>query len=372
MLQTFQELLGTTSLPTQKELEAAADAILTIQTVYDLPAKDIAAGNMHPDFPSAELTMTQCAELAQRAAIVTPHLATPWKGAAMEQLLKQKADLLDDEEKKQVQLAARVFNQNPDLFIMKQAHVSAREELEAEEDCDEELPEEALQKQQEKETREMFQQYKELCSGQASQAVKSSRLKCRLKGGASTLRTHPSLVLAPAREEELSSSPSILHFHDVLSPKEAQELVEHSRPQMAPLDSNDGIIATAAMTRSPKLSLRLKQTIEGLPITADEYQILHYGLGGVDASGKIEIDDLHSPSRSIFHVGNASTGMILYLGDVAIGGETVFPKLGVVVPAIQGSVLFWENRDPRTPHALCPVVVGDHWELENLCPELQK
>lgn len=55
------------------------------------------------------------------------------------------------------------------------------------------------------------------------------------------------------------------------------------------------------------------------------------------------------------------------LNDVEAGGSTVFPMLGVEVPARRGSALFWFNirrsgrGDYRTVHAACPVLLGEKW-----------
>lgn len=59
--------------------------------------------------------------------------------------------------------------------------------------------------------------------------------------------------------------------------------------------------------------------------------------------------------------------LLLQLSDVAIGGATVFPQLGLGVFPQKGSAIFWYNLhangtvDHRTLHGACPVFVGSKW-----------
>lgn len=55
------------------------------------------------------------------------------------------------------------------------------------------------------------------------------------------------------------------------------------------------------------------------------------------------------------------------MNDVAEGGRTVFPRVGVGVAPEKGSAIFWWNLlttgmgDDRTLHAACPVLRGTKW-----------
>lgn len=53
--------------------------------------------------------------------------------------------------------------------------------------------------------------------------------------------------------------------------------------------------------------------------------------------------------------------------DVALGGGTVFPRLGVRLTPTKGSAAFWYNlyRNgegiEETVHGACPVLMGEKW-----------
>ena len=62
--------------------------------------------------------------------------------------------------------------------------------------------------------------------------------------------------------------------------------------------------------------------------------------------------------------GQRSWTAMIYLNDVASGGETSFPELGVTVPPQRGTLLTWNNMNPdgtpnpRTLHAGTPPAEG--------------
>lgn len=55
------------------------------------------------------------------------------------------------------------------------------------------------------------------------------------------------------------------------------------------------------------------------------------------------------------------------MSDVALGGATVFSKLGLSVHPQKGAAIFWYNLHPfgegdlATKHTACPVLQGDKW-----------
>ena len=61
----------------------------------------------------------------------------------------------------------------------------------------------------------------------------------------------------------------------------------------------------------------------------------------------------------------------LQLSDVERGGNTAFPMAGVAAKPVKGSAVYWYNllssgeRDNRTWHGACPVVLGEKWGMIN-------
>ena len=64
--------------------------------------------------------------------------------------------------------------------------------------------------------------------------------------------------------------------------------------------------------------------------------------------------------------GRVST-LVIYLNDVAEGGETVFPEAGIAVSPRKGSSVYFEycngagQLPPLSLHAAAPVSVGEKW-----------
>lgn len=97
-------------------------------------------------------------------------------------------------------------------------------------------------------------------------------------------------------------------------------------------------------------------------------QILHYTDGG---EYKPHFDyfpvDQKGSATHLAKGGQRVATLVMYLNDVAAGGETVFPDVGVSVVPRQGAAAYFSyvnsrgQLDPATLHGSAPVTAGEKW-----------
>ena len=106
-------------------------------------------------------------------------------------------------------------------------------------------------------------------------------------------------------------------------------------------------------------------------------QVANYGIGGhYDAHYDIQNKDKEpdspmivtkDPNGIVYPTGDRMSTLMLYLSEVQRGGYTVFPHLGLYVPPVKGSAVYWHNikrsgrSDKNMQHSGCPVVLGSKW-----------
>lgn len=116
-----------------------------------------------------------------------------------------------------------------------------------------------------------------------------------------------------------------------------------------------------------RLSLRFEYLTGLTHETAEELQVVNYGIGGhyephFDFARREEKDAFKS-----LGTGNRIATWINYMSEVKAGGATVFPNLGLTLWPEKGSAAFWWNLyrsgqgDVLTRHAGCPVLAGSKW-----------
>ncbi|HEY5634761.1 MAG TPA: 2OG-Fe(II) oxygenase [Burkholderiaceae bacterium] len=117
---------------------------------------------------------------------------------------------------------------------------------------------------------------------------------------------------------------------------------------------------------------RIEQRIAaltGLPVENGEpLQILHYGTGGQYLPHHDYFDPADpGTAEQVRHGGQRVATVVIYLNDVAEGGETAFPELELTVRPRQGSAVYFEytnargELDARCLHAGAPVARGEKW-----------
>eukprot|EP00775_Hariotina_reticulata_P010978 gene10978-11133_t len=197
--------------------------------------------------------------------------------------------------------------------------------------------------------------------------------------------------------ETLSWEPRAYLYHNFLTAEEAQHIINLARPHMEKSQVVDSDTGGFVARTSSGFFLRRQQddVVAGLeqrlaewtklPLENGEpFHVLHYEKG----EQYTEHFDYFFDEINVQNGGQRVATVLLYLTDVAEGGETVFPhsKLkpsdeevgakhlsecgskGVSVkPKVGDALLFWslkpdgKTKDTKSLHAGCPVIKGDKW-----------
>lgn len=178
--------------------------------------------------------------------------------------------------------------------------------------------------------------------------------------------------------------PQLILFGNVLSAEECDQVIELSegrlqrstivdpdtgRPEIIRNRSSE---STSFQLSETPLIDRLDRRISALmnwPIENGEgLQILRYGVGGEYRSHFDYFPpDQPGHARHIARGGQRTATLVVYLNDVAGGGDTVFPEAGISIPPRKGHAVYFRyfnnlgQLDPGTKHAGAPVLAGEKW-----------
>ncbi|XDV27931.1 hypothetical protein PO909_031372, partial [Leuciscus waleckii] len=205
--------------------------------------------------------------------------------------------------------------------------------------------------------------YEALCRGEVDERTSKRQraLSCRYSTGGG----NPRLMYAPVKEEVEWDEPRIIRYHDIISDREIEILKNISRPQLSRSKTRQGVTkdrtSQSVFLKEDNTVARISQNIAditGLSVeSAERLHVQNYGIGG---RFKPHYDALDGED------GRTAT-FLIYMSDVEIGGDTVFPEVGVALKPKKGSAVFWYNLkkngtlDLDTLHAGCPVLVGNKW-----------
>ena len=109
--------------------------------------------------------------------------------------------------------------------------------------------------------------------------------------------------------------------------------------------------------------------ITGVAVDCGEpLQMLHYGIGGEYLAHQDFFDPADPGSQVLTRVGGQRIAtLVIYLNNVAEGGDTNFPEIELSVKPKKGSAVYFEylnaagQLDKRCLHAGTPVSKGDKW-----------
>jgi prolyl 4-hydroxylase len=167
--------------------------------------------------------------------------------------------------------------------------------------------------------------------------------------------------------------PQVIVFADVLSPDECDEMIERSRHRLKrsttvnPATGKEDVIRNRTSEGVwyqrgedafiEKMDRRISSLMNWPVENGEGLQILHYGTSGEYRAHF----DYFPPDQAGSAVHTAQGGqrvstLVIYLNDVADGGETIFPEAGISVAAVKGGAVYF-----RYLHGGAPVLGGDKW-----------
>ncbi|XP_067138397.1 prolyl 4-hydroxylase subunit alpha-1-like [Centruroides vittatus] len=379
--------------PDDDDLAGAAEGLVRLQKMYKLNTTSLADGYILNKFSSQKLTADDCFEVGRHSYSVGDFYYTClWMREALKRLDSEITESTNREEllellaystymKGDIEEALKYTLQlleiapensraqnNKQYFevLLLKDEIQSTKKIEENSSSDSEY--EKYQKLTEK-----------LCRGEQNLSIEEqSKLKCRL-----FTNNDGYLILQPLKEEELYLRPRIVVYHDFMTETEMETIKRLAKPNLkrAAVSSRDERGEEFSNTRISKsawlkdsdhsivdkLSFRI-QCATGLSLlTAEELQVLNYGIGGhyeahFDYSREDEAINILTK-----HYGDRVATWLNYMSDVEAGGATVFPEIGISVQPEKGSSLLWYNLhsngtgDYRTRHAACPVLLGSKW-----------
>lgn len=176
------------------------------------------------------------------------------------------------------------------------------------------------------------------------------------------------------------SAPDLWLCEDFVTLDECAELIEVSRPRLAPAGVGDSMrrnylriaegigIGHRCFDLADAIQQRMAQML-GAPVEhMENLNILRYAPGGY----YVPHTDFFPAGRPVDpHVfgtgGQRIASVIIYLNDDFTGGFTRFTKANISIAPRRGSALFFDNRNARgeldesTEHEGMPVTSGEKW-----------
>ncbi|XP_020811054.1 prolyl 4-hydroxylase subunit alpha-2-like [Drosophila serrata] len=378
--------------PTEEDLKGATRGLLRLQNIYQLPTAQLADGFLPGEKNplNATLSASDCLEIGKNLCELKEYTyGSEWLLEARMRLHGEPEDFLSPNVT-DFEILEHLSPAFKGMGNLKLAHKLNSEILDKVPSHEEALKNRIFYETQlarernkkptkpvivpqksEKELKESFQLYKQVCRGDLSPSPRKQRkLRCYL--------SHQNVSyhrLSPFKIEQLNLDPYVTYIHDVISNSEMEQIMEYGKGRMKRSRVGQSMNATTTEIRTsqntwlwyeanPWLS-KIKQRLEditGLSTeSAEALQLVNYGIGG---QYEPHFDFMESTSD---WKGNRLLTALFYLNDVPLGGATAFPFLHLAVPPVKGSLLVWYNlhrslhKDYRTKHAGCPVLQGSKW-----------
>ncbi|KAH8239072.1 hypothetical protein KR032_000458 [Drosophila birchii] len=372
-LNAMKEIL--TRAPDDHDMNETLKGIHRIETIYDLQAKDIAKGLLRSKQFNYTLTSRDCLVLAQnKFENGNYHRSLRWFQAALE----HKTNGNDSEDKAFEAFARAVIKRTLSLSNQPLGNETLQQLVKKKFKTPKHIEEFISSKIKllDMENSHSTDTTKTApptahnigCRGLFPKRI--NRLVCRYNS-----TTTPFLKLAPLKMEQISLDPYIVIYHKVISNKEIEDLKGEIKEKM-----NNGwadkteVISKVYWTKNESaIRERINHRITDMTgFNVQEFpglQLANYGVGG-----NFRPHHDYFSKRVLFLMPDDSLGdrigsLVIYAGDVSLGGQTLFPELEVAVDPTKGNALFWFNTfddatpDPRSLHSVCPVIIGSRWTV---------
>ena len=172
----------------------------------------------------------------------------------------------------------------------------------------------------------------------------------------------------------MSEDPPVLLLEGILSDEECTDFVDSMRDK----DGNFPERLGQANIDVPGWLTPLRTAFRGVPVLdwlgnptvrwtyksrclLDVYLQKVRDRCGLDVSyGQANIKHYRKEQWLPVHIDYNRATLLTYLNDVADGGHTLFPTLGIKVKPSKGSALIWQNQPPLK-HAADRVMQGEKW-----------
>jgi len=393
--------------PKDEDLSGAAAGLTRLQDTYRLDTSSLAKGILNGQYFGPELDASDCFEVGRQMYNNGDYFHTNiWMDEAMKVYQREtektvpKTDILEymafsaymtGNIRKALKLTEEMLELEPehprgpgnlryyrDTLAEKGATMQKRGE-DGLGDADETVNILKEQRRREGELDEERVNYEKLCRGEEfiEESIRS-RLMCRYTTG-----KHPFLILGPVKEEEVYLQPRIVLYHGLISDAEIDTIKELATPRFKRATVQNyktGELETAHYRISKTAWLKDHEhphianiyskanQLTGLNMeTSEELQVSNYGIGG---HYEPHYDFARREEKNAFAslgTGNRIATLLMYESNVELGGGTVFPRLGIALKPVKGTVAFWYNLhangegDDLTRHAACPVLAGNKW-----------
>jgi len=178
--------------------------------------------------------------------------------------------------------------------------------------------------------------------------------------------------------------PVVALLEGVFSEDECDQLIELARPRLRPStvvdpetgedkiaehrDSDGMFFACEETPFIARLDRRVSQLMNSPVENGEGLQILRYGPGAKNTPHfDFLVPSNQANKNSLARSGQRISTLVVYLNHVPLGGETVFPKVGLSVLPKKGNAVYFEYAnslrqvDPQSVHAGAQVLEGEKW-----------